>query len=111
MKLNKEANKSILSSYSPKFIPQIQIGLIIDVSKENLKALINLNKEKNFFENFFSKFKGEIITIINGNENIPFVDLNELLLSLIECLGKNLGKTDFNDGKKGNSFIRQQSLP
>jgi len=78
--------------------------LVINVSKENLKELINLNKEKNFLENFFSEFKGEIITLINGNEDIPYLDINELLVSLIEFLGKNSGKTAFNNEKKGNSF-------
>ena len=104
MKLNKDTKKETSSSLSPKFFPQIQIGLVINVSKENLKELINLNKEKNFLENFFSEFKGEIITLINGNEDIPYLDINELLVSLIEFLGKNSGKKAFNNEKKGNSF-------
>ena len=100
MKLNKDTKKETSSSLSPKFFHQIQIGLVINVSKENLKELINPNKEKNFLENFFSEFKGEIITLINGNEDIPYLDINELLVSLIEFLGKNSGKTAFNNEKK-----------
>ena len=62
-------NDNVPSTYTPSFFPPIHIGMIIDVSKENQNELIRLDKEKNFLENFFSEYKGDIVTlIISPNE-------------------------------------------
>ena len=79
-------NDNVPSTYTPSFFPPIHIGMIIDVSKENQNELIRLDKEKNFLENFFSEYKGDIVTLINGNEQIPYIELNELILSIIKNL-------------------------
>ena len=104
-------NDNVPSTYTPSFFPPIHIGMIIDVSKENQNELIRLDKEKNFLENFFSEYKGDIVTLINGNEQIPYIELNELILSIIKNLKdenkispNEYGIFDSISGKKKNAF-------
>ena len=98
-------------SHSPSFFPPMHLGMIIDVSKEIQNELIRLDKEKNFLEYFFSEYKGDIVTLINGNEQIPYIELNELVLSMIKNLkdedkisSNNLGIFDSISGRKKNVF-------
>ena len=95
------------------YLPPLYLGLIFDVSKEDLKQLIRFDNQKNFLEDFISEIDGEIITLINGNEKVPYYDLNEILISSINYLGetntiysKNNEGADFycNAGKKTNLF-------
>lgn len=58
----------------------INLGMIFDVDKDNLSKLIKFNNEQNFFKNILSKFKGEIITLINGNQNYRFYDIDSLIV-------------------------------
>ena len=74
---------------SQKFPPPLYIGLIFDVSKEDLNQLIRFDNKNNFLEDFISEIDGEIVTLINGNEKIPYYDLNEILISSINYLCEN----------------------
>ena len=86
---------------SPKF-RHIYVGFIFDVSKEDLKQLIRFDNQKNFMEDFISEIDGEIITLINGNEKMPYYDFNEILISATNYLGDKL---DFNFKKGGENNL------
>ena len=76
--------------------------MIFDVSKEDLRQLIRFDDQKNFLEDFISEIDGEIITLINGNEKIPYYDLNEILISSINYLGKT--STIYSKNNEGADF-------
>lgn len=100
--INNDEEKS--KSKSKQTICPIYVGLILDVSNDILHQLIKFDKEKQFLENFFSEFDGEIITLINGNEETPYYNFNELLISAINYLSdKNNSifyKSNFFGAKK-----------
>ena len=81
-----DEEKSKSESKSKQTICPIYVGLILDVSNDILHQLIKFDREKQFLENFFSEFDGEIITLINGNEETPYYNFNELLISAIDYL-------------------------
>ena len=80
------------SESSSSQIPKNHIGLILNVSKETLNQLIKINGEKNFIENFFEKIEGNILALINGNQNIPYFVLNELFMAKINEYNHNNNK-------------------
>ena len=66
------------------------IGMILDVSNDILAKLIKFDDTKSYLEDFYSKFNGEIITLINGQDEISYFDLNNLLLSAITYLDNDI---------------------
>ena len=62
------------------------VGLILDVTKNILEQIIKFDNTKNFFEDFCSKFNGELLALINGNKNRTYYDINNLILSIIDYL-------------------------
>ena len=63
-----------------------KIGLILDVENNILNQLISSDKEKNFLLNFFEDLNSEVITLINGNQNIPYYQLDNFLVSSADSL-------------------------
>ena len=59
-----------------------KIALILDVENSILNQLITLDNQKNFLLNFFKDLNSEVITLINGNQKIPYYQLDILLNSL-----------------------------
>ena len=91
------------NSYSPP----MTIGIIFDVTNDILSQLIKFDKEKSFFENLCHDYKGEIISLINGNKEMNYYDINSLLLSAINYISneiiiflKNQNKNSTNQGDK-----------
>ena len=64
----------------------IYLGMILDISNDILEKLIKFDKTKSFFENFCSEFNGEIMALINGNNNRPYYNLNNILLTTTNYL-------------------------
>ena len=62
------------------------VGLIFDVSKDILEKLIKFDNTNCFFENFCSTFKGEMLALINGNNERPYYDINNIILSATNYL-------------------------
>ena len=97
--INETENKEVISKLKSKikyfkieqdknlFSNNMFIGMILDVSNDILSRLIKFNNTKSFLENFYSNFNGEIVTLINGQDEISYFDLNNLLLSTINYLG------------------------
>ena len=71
------------------YSPPMNIGMIFDTSNDILSQLIKFNNEKSFFENFCSEFNGDLISLIPGNEDVPYYDLCKLILSTINYLNNN----------------------
>ena len=71
--------------YSAKYI-----GMILDVSNDILNNLITFSNEKAFLDNVFCESSGEIMILIKGNFDMPYYDLNELLLSSTNYLKDSL---------------------
>ena len=86
----------------------IQVGLIFDVSNDVLDKLFTFDNQKNFFNNFFSVFDGEILALLNGNGIIPYYDFNQLLISAIKYLNDentiSSKKKEININYKKNLF-------
>ena len=92
--------------YSDKYI-----GMILDVSNVILNKLItfnnkNINNEKAFLDNFFCESSGEIMILIKGNFDLPYYDLNELLLSSTNYLKVSLK----NNKKKKKELFDEIAL-
>ena len=64
----------------------IYLGMILDISNNILEKLIKFDKTKSFFENFCSEFNGEIMALINGNNNRQYYNLNNILLTTTNYL-------------------------
>ena len=95
---NNNQNNLYSSSKFSTSNPPMYVGLILDVPNIILDQLIRFDEENSFLENFFSEFEGEIITLINGNEKIPYYDFNKLLLSSINYL------LDYNKNNNNNLY-------
>ena len=63
------------------YSPPMNIGMIFDTSNDILSQLIKFNNQKSFFENFCSEFNGDLVALINGNEEVLYYDLIKLILS------------------------------
>ena len=63
-----------------------KIGLILDVENSILNQLISSDKEKNFLLNFFKDLNSIVITLINGNQKIPYYPLDNFLKSSTDSL-------------------------
>ena len=72
------------------FYNKMFTGMILDVSNDILAKLIKFDDTKSYLEDFYSKFNGEIITLINGQDEISYFDLNNLLLSAITYLDNDI---------------------
>ena len=78
--------------------PPMYVGMILDVPNNILDKLINFKTKNLFLNNFFKEFDGEIITLINGDMETPFYNLNQLLLSSINYLNNEKNRKNiFNE--------------
>ena len=83
-----DSDVNLIPSYSKEnsnSSPPVYIGLILDVSKNNLMNLLSLDGE-NILESLFSDLDAEILTIIKGDEENPYYDFNNLILSSINYI-------------------------
>ena len=81
-----------------------KIGLILDVNNENLDELIGFRyQEEGFFSNFFRDLNADVITLINGNEKIPYFELENFLSSSTSSLNSYSSNNRFKLGI--SSFI------
>ena len=76
--------KSVPIKPPAPYVPKVNVGLILNVSNENLNELIKFNGKECFLRNFCSDLKSRIITLINGNKDTPFYELNNVMKSAIK---------------------------
>ena len=81
----------------------MNVGIIFDVSYDILSQIIKFNNEKSFLENFCNEFNGDLITLINGNEQIPYYDFSKLLLSTINYVND---KDTISSKKRISTILR-----
>ena len=107
--MDNKYDTSILKHFSPS----MQVGLILDVTNDVLDKLLRFDNQKNFLNNFFSVFDGEVMTLINGNEMIPYYDFNQLILTAIKYLNdENIiyFKQKEINSKKGKNLFDEKCL-
>ena len=91
--------------YSAKYI-----GMILDVSNVILNKLIAFNNEKTFLDKVFCESSGEIMILINGKHDIPYYDLNKLLLSSTNYLKDSLKKKPEKKKELFDEFVLSKIL-
>ena len=99
LKLRNTIKKFVIDLEKNVYTPPMSIGIIFNVSKDILSKLIRFDKIKSFFENFCKEYNGEIIALINGNEELPYYDINILILSAINYLSD-----------KNTIFLKNQNI-
>ena len=103
------------TGYSNYYSPPIKkkIGLILDVDNNILEQLIRFDNPKSFLLNFFTDLNADVITLIRGNKNIPYYQLDNFLNSSRESLYdyKSNNSLFFDSIKNALSFFGgKQSL-
>ena len=73
-----------------------KIGLILDVESSILDQLLKFDDPNSFLLNFFKDLDADVITLINGDEKIPYYQLDNFLASSTQSL---------NDYELNNSSI------
>jgi len=78
----------------------MQIGMLLDVSYNILNELLPFKGEQKFLNKIFCELSGKIMTLINGKHNMPYFDLNELLISSTKYLKNYFSKNKYELKKK-----------
>lgn len=81
--IKNDSNSARIKPPSP-YVPKLNVGLILNVSNENLNELIKFDGKECFFRNFCTDLNAEIITLINGDKETPFYELNNVMKSAIK---------------------------
>ena len=103
---NKIKNFETNHEFNINSFSSMAIGIILDVSKDILSELIKFNNEKNFFDTFLHEYEGEIVTLLNGNNEIKYFNINELLLSTINCIRNGI----FIPSKSKKKLFEEKSI-
>ena len=76
--------------------PKKYIGLILDVEVDKLDKLLKFDNQKSFLTSFFKDLDAEVITLITGNNYIPYFQLDKFL---------QLSNDSLNNYVKNNASI------